>query len=136
LLTGYLHRLTERLAEAKFAGALLIMQSNGGVSAPAVVAQCAATTLLSGPAAGPIAGRHLMSQHGSDSYITIDMGGTSFEASLVKGGAPAVTTGAQVNRFAMALPTMDIKTIGAGGGSKAWIDAGGLLRMGPQSAGA
>jgi len=136
LLTGYLDRLAQRLAEARFAGVLLVMQSNGGVSAPDVVARRAATTLLSGPAAGPIAGRHLMSQHGEDSYITIDMGGTSFEASLVRGGAPAVTTGAQVNRFAMALPTMDIKTIGAGGGSMAWIDAGGLLRMGPQSAGA
>jgi N-methylhydantoinase A len=136
LLTGYLQRLTERLAGARFGGVLLVMQSNGGVSAPGVVARRAATTLLSGPAAGPIAGRHLMAQHGEDSYITIDMGGTSFEASLVKGGVPAVTTGAQVNRFAMALPTMDIKTIGAGGGSLAWIDAGGLLRMGPQSAGA
>ncbi|MGH7003734.1 MAG: hydantoinase/oxoprolinase family protein, partial [Alphaproteobacteria bacterium] len=136
LLAAYLRRLTQRLAEVKFGGALLIMQSNGGVTAPAVAVERAATTLLSGPAAGPIAGRHLMAQHGKDSYITIDMGGTSFEASLVKGGAPAITTGAQVNRFAMALPTMDIKTIGAGGGSMAWIDAGGLLRMGPQSAAA
>jgi N-methylhydantoinase A len=136
LLTGYLERLTARLAEARFGGVLLVMQSNGGVSAPEIVAKRAATTLLSGPAAGPVAGRHLMSRHGEDSYITIDMGGTSFEASLVRGGVPAVTTGAQVNRFAMALPTMDIKTIGAGGGSMAWIDAGGLLRMGPQSAGA
>ena len=64
------------------------------------------------------------------------MGGTSFEASLVRGGAPAITTTATINRFAMALPSMDIKTIGAGGGSIAWIDNGGLLRMGPESAGA
>lgn len=136
LLSTYLRRLTKRLGDANFAGVLLVMQSNGGVTSPEVVVHRAASTLLSGPAAGPIAGRHLMAQHGEDSYITIDMGGTSFEASLVKGGAPAITTGAQVNRFAMALPTMDIKTIGAGGGSLAWIDSGGLLRMGPQSAGA
>ncbi len=136
ILKRYLDRLTGRLADNGFAGTLLIMQSNGGVTAPAVAADLAASTLLSGPAAGPIAGRALAARHGRDSFITIDMGGTSFEASMVRGGAPAITTSATVNRFAMALPTADIKTIGAGGGSIAWIDGGGLLRMGPQSAGA
>ena len=84
----------------------------------------------------PIAGRAHARRHGADGYVTIDMGGTSFEASLVRGDAPAVTTTATVERHAMALPTMDIKTIGAGGGSIGWIDHGGLLRMGPDSAGA
>lgn len=136
ILKGYLDRLTAQLADGGFGGALLIMQSNGGVTAPEVASRRPAATLLSGPAAGPIAGLAHAERHGGDSFITIDMGGTSFEASLVQGGTPAVTTGATVNRFAMALPTMDIKTIGAGGGSIAWIDDGGLLRMGPQSAGA
>lgn len=136
ILKRYLDRLTARLDDAGFAGALLIMQSNGGVCAPEVAAERAATTLLSGPAAGPVAGLAYAQQRGEDSFITVDMGGTSFEASLVQDGAPAVTTTATINRFAMALPSMDIKTIGAGGGSIAWIDDGGLLRMGPQSAGA
>jgi len=136
ILKRYLDRLTARLADSGFAGVLLIMQSNGGVTAPEHAAHRAATTLLSGPAAGPVAGLAYAEGLGGDSFITVDMGGTSFEASLTIGGAPAVTTGATINRFAMALPSMDIKTIGAGGGSIAWIDEGGLLRMGPQSAGA
>ena len=136
ILKRYLERLTGRLAEAGFDGALLIMQSNGGVCAPQAAIDKAASTLLSGPAAGPVAGQIYARRAGSGRNITIDMGGTSFEASLTLDRAPAVTTGATINRFAMALPSLDIKTIGAGGGSIAWIDQGGLLRMGPQSAGA
>ena len=136
ILARYLDRLTGRLAAAGFAGALLVMQSNGGVTAPETASARAALTLLSGPAAAPAASQAYLAPHGEDSFITIDMGGTSFEASLVQGGMPAVTTTASVNRFAMALPSMDIKTIGAGGGSIGWIDGGGLLRMGPDSAGA
>ena len=133
ILNRYLHRLTSRLDDKGFGGALLIMQSNGGVCAPDAAARLPASTLLSGPAAGPIAGQ---AYAGEDGYITVDMGGTSFEASMARAGTPAITTGATINRFAMALPSMDIKTIGAGGGSISWIDNGGLLRMGPQSAGA
>jgi N-methylhydantoinase A len=136
ILNRYLDRLVQRVEKTGFQGVLLIMQSNGGVTSPAVAARRAATTLLSGPAAGPVAGIGYAAAQNSDSFITIDMGGTSFEASMVQGGSLGVTTDAQVNRFAMALPSMDIKTIGAGGGSIAWIDDGGLLRMGPQSAGA
>ena len=132
----YIARLTDRLAESGFGGPLLIMQSNGGVATPERAQANPATTLLSGPAAAPSASLAVLASHGQDSFITIDMGGTSFEASLVRDGAPAVTRGATVNRFAMALPAMDIKTIGAGGGSIGWIDGGGLLRMGPASAGA
>jgi len=136
LLQRYLDRLAVRLDEVGFGGVLLIMQSNGGVASPATAARRAASTLLSGPAAGPIAGRSHAKRHGADGYVTIDMGGTSFEASLTQGDAPAITTTATVERHAMALPSMDIKTIGAGGGSIGRIDQGGLLRMGPESAGA
>lgn len=136
ILRRYLMALTEKLANTKFSGTLLIMQSNGGIAAPAQAMARPAATLLSGPAAGPVAGLAAASVHGSRDFITIDMGGTSFEASLVQGGAPAITTSATVNGYAMALPSLDIKTIGAGGGSIAWIDSGGLLRMGPDSAGA
>jgi len=136
ILKRYLDQLTSKLADAGFGGTLLIMQSNGGVCAPQVAIDKAASTLLSGPAAGPVAGRTYALHHGSARNITIDMGGTSFEASLALDSTPTVTTSGTINRFAMALPSMDIKTIGAGGGSIAWIDQGGLLRMGPQSAGA
>ncbi len=130
-------RLRARLAGPGFTGALLVMQSNGGVTAPEAASARAAVTLLSGPAAAPAASRACLAPHGEDSFITIDMGGISFEASLVRAGAPAVTTAATVNWFAMARPAMDIKTVGAGGGgSIGWIDGGGLLRMGPDSAGA
>ena len=136
ILKRYLERLTARLEEAGFGGVLLVMQSNGGVCAPQAAIGRAASTLLSGPAAGPVAAGVYARRFGSARNIAIDMGGTSFEASLTLDRAPAVTTGATINRFAMALPSLDIKTIGAGGGSIAWIDGGGLLRMGPQSAGA
>ncbi|MYF85065.1 MAG: hydantoinase/oxoprolinase family protein, partial [Rhodospirillaceae bacterium] len=106
------------------------------VCAPQAAIGKAASTLLSGPAAGPVAAGIYARRFGSPRNIAIDMGGTSFEASLTLDRAPAVTTGATIDRFAMALPSLDIKTIGAGGGSIAWIDGGGLLRMGPQSAGA
>ena len=136
ILKRYLERLTARLEVAGFGGVLLVMQSNGGVCAPQAAIDRAASTLLSGPAAGPVAAGIYAGRSGSPRNIAIDMGGTSFEASLTLDRAPAVTTGATINRFAMALPSLDIKTIGAGGGSIAWIDGGGLLRMGPQSAGA
>lgn len=132
ILSRYLAKLSAKLASAKFSGTLLIMQSNGGVAPPAAVAGLAAMTLLSGPAAAPAAGLAL----GLNDFITVDMGGTSFEAALVRGGEPSVTTQGTVNHYALALPSMEINTIGAGGGSIAWIDDGGLLRMGPQSAGA
>ena len=136
ILKRYLERLTGRLDAAGFGGALLVMQSNGGVCAPQAAIDRAASTLLSGPAAGPVAAGIYARRFGSPRNIAIDMGGTSFEASLTLDRAPAVTTGATIDRFAMALPSLDIKTVGAGGGSIAWIDGGGLLRMGPQSAGA
>ncbi|MDP6564330.1 MAG: hydantoinase/oxoprolinase family protein [Alphaproteobacteria bacterium] len=136
ILKRYLDSLATGLAEAGFAGVLLIMQSNGGVTSPEAATRLAATTLLSGPAAAPAAGRAYALPHGVEDFITVDMGGTSFDAALIKGGQPEVTSQASVNRFALALPSMEINTVGAGGGSIAWIDDGGLLRMGPRSAGA
>ena len=136
ILKTYIDRLVTRLENAGFGGALWIMQSNGGVCAPEAAVRRPAHALLSGPAAGPVAGLSCAGRRNENSFITIDMGGTSFEACLVRNGAPTITTDAAVGGFAMALPSMDIKSIGAGGGSIAWIDNGGLLHMGPQSAGA
>lgn len=136
LVRRYLERLTARLAELGFAGVLLIMQSNGGVAAPDVTMRAAANTLLSGPAAGPVAGLSFVEPHGYRDCITVDMGGTSFDATLIIDRQPHVVTDGRLNGHLLALPMLDIHTIGAGGGSVGWIDAGGFLRMGPHSAGA
>lgn len=135
ILSRYLDQLTERLRDIGFRGTLLIMQSNGGVMAPEVARDKAALTLLSGPAAGPGAGQVYARAHKKDDCIVIDMGGTSFEASLVA-GTPIMVNDGSIDRHRIALPMLGIHTIGAGGGSIGWIDEGGLLRMGPQSAGA
>jgi N-methylhydantoinase A len=132
----YLDRLTARLVAAGFRGTLLIMQSNGGVAAPPRARVAAATTLLSGPAAAPTAGLAFAAPHGARDFITVDMGGTSFDVCLVKDGAAAMTSEGRIARYPFGLPALAIHTIGAGGGSVGWIDEGGLLRMGPQSAGA
>ena len=136
ILGRYLSNLTRKLEAGGFKGVLLIMQSNGGVTSPKVVTELAASTLLSGPAAAPVAGVAYTNPHGYRDFITIDMGGTSFDAALIKDSEPMITTDGKVNRYALALPMMEINTIGAGGGSIAWIDKGGLLKMGPKSAGA
>jgi N-methylhydantoinase A len=136
ILKEYLLNLTGTLTREGFKGILLIMQSNGGVTSPETVTEIAASTLLSGPAAAPIAGIAYTALHGYGSFITIDMGGTSFDTAMIKDSTPMVTTDGKVSRYALALPMMEINTIGAGGGSMAWIDEGGLLRMGPKSAGA
>jgi N-methylhydantoinase A len=134
-LEHYLEQLVERLGGAGFAGLLLIMQSNGGVISPQSAREKAALTLLSGPAGGPGAGLFYVAAHGQDRCITTDMGGTSFEASIAV-GTPMVKNDGEIARHRIALPMLDIHTIGAGGGSIGWLDQGGLLRMGPQSAGA
>ncbi len=135
-LSSYIDHLTLRLREIGSDGVLLLMQSNGGVMSPKVAQGSPALTLLSGPAAGPGAGLGYARLHGDESCITVDMGGTSFDAALVKDGTAIVVTEGEINRHRIALPMLDIVTIGAGGGSIGWIDEGGLLRLGPQSAGA
>lgn len=135
ILKGYLTSLIEKMKDAGFEGVLLIMQSNGGVVSPQIAMEKAAATLLSGPAAGPVAGIEYTSIQGYNDCLTIDMGGTSFDAALIKDKTPLVTTEGEINRLRLALPMLGIVTIGAGGGSIGWVDEGGLLRMGPQSAG-
>jgi N-methylhydantoinase A len=136
VLKQYLESLARRLREIDFAGVLLIMQSNGGVVSPEIARDQAAVTLLSGPAAGPSAGMVFAELHGYRDCVTVDMGGTSFDAALVRDGQPLTITEGAVNRYSLALPMLDIVTIGAGGGSIGWLDEGGLLRVGPKSAGA
>jgi len=136
ILKGYLNSLLEELKDEEYKGVLLIMQSNGGVISPEVAIDNAAVTLLSGPAGGPVAGIAYTSIQGYDDCITMDMGGTSFDTALIKDKTPFVTTVGEINRLRLALPMLNVVPIGAGGGSVGWIDEGGLLRMGPKSAGA
>ncbi len=134
-LNHYLDQLVGRLKGIGFKGLLLIMQSNGGVITPQLAREKAALTLLSGPAGGPGAGLFYVRSHNQDKCIITDMGGTSFEASVAV-GSPMIKNDGEIARHKIALPMLDIHTIGAGGGSIGWLDEGGLLRMGPQSAGA
>lgn len=136
VVVNYLSSLTKKLEEIKFKGTLLIMQSNGGVVTPEIVKRSPAATVLSGPAAAPTVGEFYANLLGYDNCITVDMGGTSFDASLIIDGQCVTSTEGSINRYKIALPSLDIATIGAGGGSIGWIDNGGLLHMGPQSAGA
>jgi len=135
ILRNYLQSLIKKLEGIGFGGVLLIMQSNGGVVSPHIAIENAAVTLLSGPAAGPVAGIEYTSIQGYADCLTIDMGGTSFDAALIKDKTPLVTNEGEIERLRIALPMLGIVTIGAGGGSIGWVDDGGLLRMGPQSAG-
>ena len=136
VLRNYAKSLVERLAESGFQGILLIMQSNGGMMSPEVAMDFAVNTLMSGPAAGPMAGMFFGDIHGCQDIITVDMGGTSFDSCLIRNREPEITTELEVAHFKMAAPSIAIHAIGAGGGSIAWIDPGGIFRVGPQSAGA
>jgi len=136
VLARYLEAFERRLAESGFAGRLLIMQSNGGVMDPDFAKKYGARSLLSGPAAGPVAGVRYAELHGVSDVITIDMGGTSFDTCLVKDGVPQITTEMEIADYRLALPMIAVHTIGAGGGSILWVDGRGLIQVGPQSAGA
>jgi len=114
----------------------LIMQSNGGVLSARDVADQPITTLLSGPAAGALGASWLAGLAGFSNVLTVDAGGTSTDICVVEGGVPHVTTEGKVGRFPVKVPMIDINTIGTGGGSIAWIDPSGGLRVGPRSAGA
>lgn len=138
ILDRYLRRLAERLGGLGFRGVLLVMQSNGGLVTPEIARDLAVTTLLSGPAAGPRAGAAYAATGDvpDTDCLVMDMGGTSFDASLVRRGQATTVTDGEIARLRVAVPMLAIHTIGAGGGSIAWLDAGGMLRVGPRSAGA
>ena len=135
-LAVYLHSLERRLREAGLKSGVLIMQSHGGIASIADSIRLAAGSVLSGPAGG-IAGAGRCSELvGEGNLITFDMGGTSTDIALIEGGEPQLTADQTVAGLRIALPTIDIHTLGAGGGSIARVDAGGILHVGPHSAGA
>src|SRR5262249_46375749 len=133
---AYLARLEAALAEERFSGRFHIVQSNGGIMSTATARRLPVRTALSGPAAGVMAGAALARAGGFDNVITWDLGGTSFDVSLIAGGKAAVAAQATID-FGLVIrtPMVEITTIGAGGGSIAAIDRGGLLQVGPESAG-
>jgi N-methylhydantoinase A len=136
VVASYLARLEEGLQRESFAGSFHIVQSNGGVMSTAMARKFPVRTALSGPAAGVIAAAAIASAAGYPDIITADLGGTSFDVSLVAGGQAALAAQTTID-FGMVVrtPMIEITTIGAGGGSIAHVDAGGLLAVGPESAG-
>lgn len=135
LVAQYLNDTEQLLRSLGFGGEIRYIQSNGGVAAAELIRPRPILALNSGPAAGPAAGLFFAGRLQHDSLITMDMGGTSFDACLIDHGVPDVASTTDVHRYRIAAPMINIKTIGAGGGSIAWIDHS-ILRVGPQSAGA
>jgi N-methylhydantoinase A len=135
LLGGYLRRLAQRATEAGLPKPD-IMQSSGGLTDAEAAAGHAALAVLSGPAAGAAGAAYVAGASGHPDALCFDMGGTSCDVCVVDGGRVRETTGRDVGGRPLALPMLDVHTVGAGGGSIAWADPGGALRVGPHSAGA
>jgi N-methylhydantoinase A len=135
LLRRYLERLAERAGDAGLPEPE-VMLSGGGVAGAGTAARHGSWTVLSGPAGGAVGAARSAQRAGAEDVVCLDMGGTSCDVSVAFGGRAAETGGREVGGRALALPMVDVHTIGAGGGSVAWRDAGGALRVGPRSAGA
>jgi N-methylhydantoinase A len=137
VLDRYLVRLRSELKRRGFTRDLLVMQGNGGTVSSAMVAEGAANTVMSGPASGVIAAAYSANAAGFPNAITYDMGGTSTDVGLIRDGVPQVSSELELE-YAMPVhvPMVDLHTIGAGGGSIAFIGEDGMLRVGPKSAGA
>ncbi len=145
----YLQRIEQRLADAGIEAKLLVMQSSGGVFGSDAAARKPVFMVESGPAAGVIASAHLGATLDRQDILSFDMGGTTAKVGLIQGGRPSLTKdynvgghagagigGLSLSGYPVRTPVVDLVEIGAGGGSIAWVDSGGLLRVGPQSAGA
>jgi len=135
VVARYLHALVDAAAAVGLP-APLVMRSSGGVATPDEAAEHPATILVSGPAAGVVGAARLAALAGIENAIAFDMGGTSTDVCLISGGRAERASERTVDGLPIRLPTVDLHTVGAGGGSLVWTDAGGALRVGPQSAGA
>jgi N-methylhydantoinase A len=141
LMSAYLKGLEDRLRDGGFGGRLLMVTSSGGVVDAADMAGAPIHSVNSGPAMAPIAGRHYAALDGlSENAVVADTGGTSYDVALVRRGRIPVTRetwlGLEYEGHITGFPAVDVRSVGAGGGSIAWIDSGGLLHVGPQSAAA
>ncbi|MGE0505117.1 MAG: hydantoinase/oxoprolinase family protein, partial [Solirubrobacterales bacterium] len=135
LLSRYVGRLQERLEGAGVEAPLRIMKSSGGVVRAQELIERPIAAALSGPAAGVIAAATIAASDGHGDVLTLDMGGTSADIALVEGGEPRLLSEGRVDIYDIKSPMVDLTTVGAGGGSIAWLSASGALRVGPQSAG-
>ena len=136
VIDAYLDRLSSAIEEKGFKGIFSIMQSNGGRIPAEGMRRNAITALFSGPAAGVAGAVQLAGRSGYKDIITFDMGGTSTDVSLVTDGKPAIKPDTEIDGLPVRTPVVDIVTVGAGGGSLVWMDEGGMVRVGPRSAGA
>ena len=136
VMDRYILRFASRLKEAGFKGRFSVMQSNGGKLPAEGMRANAVTALLSGPAAGVMGAARQAARSGYQNLITLDIGGTSTDVCLVVDGKPRLTSEFSIDGLPVRIPLLDINTVGAGGGSIIWIDDGGMLRVGPESAGA
>jgi N-methylhydantoinase A len=137
IMARYLGRLQKELKLARFPSELLVMQGNGGTMSGRVAADYAVQTVMSGPAAGALAAARIGQQSGHPNLIGCDMGGTSFDVTLIRGGEPALSAEKDIAYgVPIRVPMIDIHTIGAGGGSIARLSKAGILQVGPDSAGA
>jgi len=136
VVKAYLDRLEQRLGEGGFHPLVFLVQSNGGVCSLATAAAQPARLLLSGPSGGALAAGRIAALLRRPNLVAVDMGGTSFDVSVVQGGRIGVVTQGDVDGLPVRLPMVEMRTIGAGGGSIAGVDAGGRLSVGPRSAGA
>jgi N-methylhydantoinase A len=136
IVTRYIEEVSERLARTGFRKELLVMQANGGMMSASVIGENAVQTVMSGPAAGVLAAAEIAKAAGIRNVITADMGGTSFDVAVIVDGKPLISAEKDLDYgIPIRIPMIDIHTIGAGGGSIARIDAAGMLRVGPESAG-
>ena len=137
VLARYLDRLRIELTAQGYDRDLLVMQGNGGTVSSAIVAETAINTVMSGPASGVMAAAYTGARSGFDDIITYDMGGTSSDVGLIQNGIPAISSELQLEYgMPIHVPMVDVHTIGAGGGSIAFINDAGMLQVGPRSAGA
>ncbi|MEZ5099940.1 MAG: hydantoinase/oxoprolinase family protein [Thermoleophilia bacterium] len=135
VVEAYVRDLAGRLEGLGVRGRLQVMQSRGGIASADLVVERPVSVLLSGPAAGVVGGVEAAARSGIDDVITVDVGGTSADVALVVGGRPLVTTEGGIDGWPLRVPLVDVSTIGAGGGSIAWVDGAGSFRVGPRSAG-
>jgi N-methylhydantoinase A len=137
LISRYLQNLMQTLGQAGYQNDVLLVQSNGGVMSSSVSQRYSVNTILSGPAAGVNAALQLGLQLGEKNLISCDIGGTSLDVSVIVGGRPVTARETSLGYgLPIRIPMLDIRTMGAGGGSIAWIDSAGILNIGPESAGA
>ena len=132
LVVGYMERMLREITGPKF----FLMQANGGLTTLEMLRKRPVSLLGSGPAAGVVAAAAIGTAAGEANVVSVDMGGTSFDVSLIRDGRPVVTTEKKVGKYPLKVAVIDIQSIGAGGGSIAWLDGAKALRVGPHSAGA